>query len=96
MKIGFVSISPGGGNAKIWTIEEAVNVLLSGSLLREYGLILHKEIFSSNANLFEGKENRKLPIYIINGILTNLYYLAKKMVAYLLSLAFYRYCIQRY
>jgi hypothetical protein len=75
----------------------------AGGLSREYGLILRKEIFSSNANLFEGQENRKLPIYNINGILSNLYYLAGKMVAYLiihldigvpmLSPAFYYYLV---
>ena len=77
----------------------------AGGLSREYGLILRKEIFSSNANLFEGKQTRKLPIYNINGIQSNLYYLAGKMVAYLiihldigipmLSPAFYYYLVSK-
>ena len=75
----------------------------AGGLSREYGLILRKEIFSSNANLFEGQESRKLPVYNISGILSNLYYLAGKMLAYLiihldigvpmLSPAFYYYLV---
>ena len=74
-----------------------------GGLSREYGLILCEELFSFNANLFEGKETRKLPIYNINDILSSLYYLAGKMVAYLiihldigvpmLSPAFYNYLV---
>ena len=75
----------------------------AGGLSREYGIILRKELFSTMANLFEGQEKKKLPIYNINGIQSNLYYLAGKMVAYLiihldigipfLSPAFYSYIV---
>jgi hypothetical protein len=55
------------------------------------------------AYLFESQEKKKLPIYNINGIQSNLYYLAGKMVVYLiihlgigipfLSPAFYSYIV---
>lgn len=56
----------------------------AGGLSREYGTILRKELFSTGANLFEGQDTKKLPIYNVNGIQSNLYYLAGKMVAYLI------------
>lgn len=75
----------------------------AGGLSREYGTSLRKELFSTTANLFEGFEKRKLPIYNLGGIQSNLYYLAGKMVAYLLvhldigipvlSPAFYSYIV---
>ncbi len=77
----------------------------AGGLSREYGTILRKELFSAQACLFEGKDTKKLPIYNINGIQSNLYYLAGKMVAYLivhfdigiplLSPVFYNYIVNQ-
>ena len=77
----------------------------AGGLSREYGTILRKELFSAQACLFEGEETRKLPIYNINGIQSNLFYLAGKMVAYLiihfdigiplLSPVFYHYIVNQ-
>ena len=75
----------------------------AGGLSTEYGILLWKELFSTMANLFESQEKKKLPIYNINGIQSNLYYLAGKMVVYLiihldigipfLSPAFYSYIV---
>lgn len=77
----------------------------AGGLSREYGTILRKELFSAQACLFEGQDTTKLPIYNINGIQSNLYYLAGKMVAYLivhfdigvplLSPVFYNYIVNQ-
>ena len=75
----------------------------AGGLSREYGITLRKVLFSSKASLFEGQENKKLAIYNVSGIQSNLFYLAGKMVAYLiihldigipvLSPAFYMYIV---
>ena len=75
----------------------------AGGVSREYGISLRKALFSSTASLFEGQETKKLPIYNISGIQSNLFYLAGKMVAYLtihldigiplLSPAFYMYIV---
>ena len=64
---------------------------------------LRRALFSTEANLFEGQEKNKLPIFNINGIQSNLYYLAGKMAAYLIihldiglpvfSEAFYKYLV---
>lgn len=35
----------------------------AGGLGREYGILLGNAIFSAKANLFEGPEDRKLPLY---------------------------------
>ena len=77
----------------------------AGGLSRKYGTILRKELFSAQACLFEGQDTTKLPIYNINGIQSNLYYLAGKMVAYLivhfdigvplLSPVFYNYIVNQ-
>ena len=46
--------------------------------------MLHTAIFSAKANLFEGPEDRKLPLYSIDGINSRLLQLAGKMVSYLI------------
>lgn len=56
----------------------------AGGVRREYGTLLSKEIFSAKANLFEGDERRKLPIYSIDSVDARLFQLAGKMVAYLI------------
>lgn len=56
----------------------------AGGLRREYGALLCQAIFSSTANLFEGPQDRKLPIYSIDGIQSRLFQLAGSMVAYLI------------
>ena len=58
----------------------------AGGLRREYGSLLCKEIFSGQANLFEGTEERKLPIYSIDSIYSRLFHLAGKIVAYLVNI----------
>ena len=55
----------------------------TGGLGREYGTLLCNAIFSAEANLFEGQEERKLPLHSIDGIHSQLFQLAGKMVAYL-------------
>ena len=39
----------------------------AGGLGREYGILLRNAIFSAKANLFEGPEDRKVPLYSIDG-----------------------------
>ena len=56
----------------------------AGGLRREYGALLCQAIFSVTANIFEGPEDRKLPIYSIDGIHSRLFKLAGSMVAYLI------------
>ena len=56
----------------------------AGGLKREYGALLCQAIFSATANLLEGPEDRKLPIYPIDGIHSRLFKLAGRMVAYLI------------
>ena len=56
----------------------------AGGLGREYGTLLRNAILSAKANLFEGQEERKLPLYSIDGIHSRLFQLAGKMVAYLI------------
>ena len=73
-----------------------------GGLAREYGILLRNVIFSAEANLFQGHEERKLPLYLIAGLYSRLFELAGKMVPYLiihldigipcLSPAAYNYC----
>lgn len=77
----------------------------AGGLSREFGISLRQEIFSAKAHLFEGQDGNKLPIYNINGIQSNLFFLAGKMIAYLiihldigvpvLSPAFYSYMVSQ-
>ena len=56
----------------------------AGGLGREYPCILRKAIFSQEANLFEGLEDRKLPIYSIDSIQSRLFQLVGKMVSCLI------------
>ena len=46
--------------------------------------MLQKVIFSTEANLFEGTDERKLPLYSIKGIHSRLFEVVGKMVAYLI------------
>ena len=46
--------------------------------------LLCQAIFSATANLLEGPEDRKLPIYPIDGIHSRLFKLVGRMVAYLI------------
>lgn len=55
-----------------------------GGLSREYGSILQQKIFSTEANLFEGSEEHKLPIYSVEAIYSRLFQVVGKMVAYLI------------
>lgn len=54
-----------------------------GGLSREFGCLLRTALFSPQANLFEGQENAKLPIYSIDGIHSRLFQLAGKIISYL-------------
>lgn len=45
----------------------------AGGLKREYGALLCQAIFSATANLLEGPEERKLPIYPIDGVHSRLF-----------------------
>lgn len=56
----------------------------AGGLGREYGILLRNAIFSAKANLFEGPEDRKVPLYSIDAINSGLFQLAGKMVSYLI------------
>lgn len=56
----------------------------AGGLGREYGILLRNAIFSAKANLFEGPEDRKVPLYSIDAINSRLFQLAGKMVSYLI------------
>ena len=56
----------------------------AGGLGREYACLLRKAIFSKEAHLFEGIDNRKLPIYSIDGIQSRLFELVGKMVSCLI------------
>ena len=60
----------------------------AGGLKREYGawwpIMQGNKLFSSQAKLFEGLEERKLPIYSIDCMYSRLFQLAGKMVAYLI------------
>lgn len=57
----------------------------AGGLGREYGIPLCNAIFSAEANLLEGQEERKLPLYSRDGINSRLFEIAGKMVSYLLA-----------
>ena len=56
----------------------------AGGLRREFGSVLIKKMFSSDAMLFEGDDERKDPIYDADAVHSNLF-LARKICAYLLS-----------
>ena len=48
----------------------------AGEVRRKYGTLLSKKIFSAKANLFEGNDGRKLPIYSIDSVHARLFQLA--------------------
>ena len=56
----------------------------AGGLRREYGCLLRKVIFSPEVNFFEGQEDRKLPIYYVDGPCSRLFQLIAKVTAYLI------------
>lgn len=56
----------------------------AGGLSREYGTLLQKALFSTEANLFEGTSERKLPLYSSEGLYSRLFEVMGKMVAYLI------------
>ena len=55
----------------------------AGGLSREYGTLSQKALFSTEANLFEGTSERKLPLYSSEGLCSRLFEVIGKMVAYL-------------
>lgn len=55
-----------------------------GGLGKEFGTLLREKIFSSEANLFEGIDGRKLPIYSMEGIYSRMFQLVSKMMSYLI------------
>ena len=57
----------------------------AGGLRREFGSVLIKKLFSSDVKLFEGNAERKVPVYNADAVHSNLFYLAGKICAYLLS-----------
>ena len=54
----------------------------AGWVRREFGSLLCKEIFSAKTNLFEGKNNRKLPIHSIDNMCYWIFQIAGKIVSY--------------
>jgi hypothetical protein len=56
----------------------------AGGVRREYGSLLCKELFSGKANLFEGKDDRKFPIYSSDNMCSRMFQIAGKIVAYLI------------
>ena len=56
----------------------------AGGLRREYGNLLRQQVFSSNAGLFEGIEKRKLPVYSVEAIQSEIFFVVGKMIAYLI------------
>ena len=56
----------------------------AGGLGREYACLLRKVIFSKEAYLFQGIDDRKLPIYSIDGIQSRLFQLVGKKVSCLI------------
>ena len=57
----------------------------AGSVSREFATLLRNALFSSKACLFEGKSDRRLPIYNGDAVLANVFVLAGKMCSYLIS-----------
>ena len=55
-----------------------------GGLRREFGSLLRTKIFSTEAKLFEGIEDRKLPIYSVEAIQSRLFQVVGRMVSYLI------------
>ena len=54
----------------------------AGGVRREFGSLLCKEIFSTKTNLFEGKNDRKLPIYSVDNMCSRIFQIAGKIVSY--------------
>lgn len=57
----------------------------AGGVSREFATLLRNALFSSEACLFEGKSDRRLPIYNGDAVLANVFVLAGKMCSYLIS-----------
>ncbi|XP_078368279.1 G2/M phase-specific E3 ubiquitin-protein ligase-like [Oculina patagonica] len=57
----------------------------AGGLRREFGSLLISKLFSSEAKLFEGSDGRKVPVYNADAVHSDLFHLAGKICAYLLS-----------
>ncbi len=57
----------------------------AGGLRREFGSLLISKLFSSEVMLFEGSDDRKVPLYNADAVHSNLFHLAGKICAYLLS-----------
>ena len=55
-----------------------------GGLSKEFGSLLRREMFSSRVNLFEGEDQRKMPIFSVQGLQSRLFQLVGKVVAYLI------------
>ena len=58
---------------------------MQGGLSREYATLLCNALFSPEAGLFEGKSDRKLPLYNGDAVLANLFTIAGKMCSYLIT-----------
>ena len=56
----------------------------AGGVRREYGSLLCKELFSAKVNLFEGKDDRKLPLYSSDNMCLRMFQIAGKMISYLI------------
>ena len=59
--------------------------LHAGGLRCEFGSLLVSTLFSSEAMLFEGSDDRNVPVYNADAVHSNLFHLAGKICAYLLS-----------
>lgn len=55
-----------------------------GGLSKEFGSLLRREIFPPKVNLFEGEEQRKMPIFSVQAIQSRLFQLVGKVVVYLI------------
>ena len=58
---------------------------MQGGLSRECATLLRNALFSSEAGLFEGQSDRKLPLYNGDAVLANLFTIAGKMCSYLIT-----------
>ena len=56
-----------------------------GGLSKEFGSLLRREIFSSGVSLFEGEDQRKMPIFSVQGLQSRLFQLVAKWWPILLS-----------
>ena len=57
----------------------------AGELSREYATLLCNALFSPEAGLFQGKSDRKLPLYNGDAVLANLFTIVGKMCSYLIT-----------